>query len=361
MRGSRRAQLAEHWRIIRAIAAKDILDAIRNRTTLSIILGVGLVMLSGLALPLVLGARAGPACVVYDPHRSALLRPLGLRPVASLEEIKSTVATSLQPVLGIVIPPEFGEAQGAGQTITLEGYVPHWASRSQVARLVSTFEADLGRASGQTVRIDVQGRRVYPSAEQANQPSVLGMNLTLQILIVGLSLVPLLIMEEKETHTFDALLVSPARLAHVVTGKALAGLFYCLCGVAVVFLFSARWLVHWDIALLGAFLGAVFAVGAGLLLGAVCDNPSTLNLWVLVAVMALLGPGLAVGLVHAGLPAWLRAVAPYTPSVAMTRLVGLSTAGAVPAADVARNAVILTSEAFVLYILVALRVGQTDR
>jgi ABC-2 type transport system permease protein len=361
MTGSHRARLAEHVRITGAIAGKDILDAIRNRTTLSIIVGVGVMMLSGLVLPLVLGSRGGPKGIVYDPQKSELVRQLSLRRMASEDEMKATVATSLQPLLGIVIPSEFGQARGPGQAVALDGYVPHWATRSQVAGLVSYFEAELGRASGQTVRIDVQGHRVYPSADLESQPFLLATNMTMQILIVGLSLVPLLLVEEKETRTFDALLVSPARLGHVVTGKALAGLFYCLCGAAVVFVFSARWFVHWDLALLAAFLGAAFAVGLGLLLGAVCENPATINLWVLVAFMALVAPVLLVGLGRTTLPAWVQTLAPCTPAVAMARLVGLATAGAIPPGVVARNAAILAGETVVLYGLVALRVRQADR
>lgn len=356
-----RTRLAEDWRIIRAIAGKDILDAIRNRATLSIILAVGVMMLSGLVLPLVLQSRAGPICIVYDPQKSALVRQLGLQPVATVDEMKSTVATSLQPVLGLVIPPELGQAREAGEAVRLDGYVAHWASRSQVARLVSTFEAELEKASGQTVRIDVQGHRVYPSASPQGQPFLLAMNMTMQILIVGLSLVPLLLTEEKETRTFEALLVSPARLGQVVTGKALAGLFYCLCGVAVVFVFSARWVVHWDLALLAAFLGAVFAVGLGLLLGALFDSPTTLSLWMLVVVAVLLAPVLLAGVGRASVPAWVQAVAPWTPAAAITRLIGLSTAGTLPAVDVARNAAILAAESLLLYALVALRVRQADK
>ncbi len=361
MEDGTRTRFAEHWRIIRAIAGKDILDAIRNRTTLSIILGVGVMMLSGLVLPLLLASRGGPGAIVYDPQKSAWARGLGLRPMASEDEMKATIATSLQPMLGVVIPPELGQPQEAGQSITLDGYVPHWASRSQVAQLVSYFEAEIGRASGQAVRIDVQGHRVYPSASPQGQPFLLAMNMTMQILIVGLSLVPLLLVEEKETRTFDALLVSPARLGHVVSGKALAGLFYCLCGVVVVFAFSARWFVHWDLALLAAFLASAFAVGMGLLLGALCENPATLSLWMLVVVAALLAPVLAVGLSHVSLPAWLRTLAPWTPAAAMTRLIGLATAGAPPAGDVARNVLILAAEALALYALVAWRVRRTDR
>ena len=83
---------------------------------------------------------------------------------------------------------------------------------------------------------------------------------------------------------------------------------YGLGGAALVFVLSARWFVHWDLALWAAFLGAAFAVGLGLLLGALCENPAIINLWMLVAIMALLAPVLLVGLGHATLPAWVESL-----------------------------------------------------
>ncbi len=44
--------LRANLRILWAIASKDITDAIRNKTTLSIMLAVGVLMLVGMALPL---------------------------------------------------------------------------------------------------------------------------------------------------------------------------------------------------------------------------------------------------------------------------------------------------------------------
>ena len=41
------------------------------------------------------------------------------------------------------------------------------------------------------------------------------------IMIMGLMLVPSLLLEEKQTKTMDALLISPANIAQVVIGKAL--------------------------------------------------------------------------------------------------------------------------------------------
>ncbi len=261
--------LRENIRIIWAVAAKDIGDALKNKTTLSIMLGVGVMMLTGLALPLLFGPPRVPT--------------------------------------------------------TVEGHV------------------------------------VYPSSELGLQPSLLAMNLTILLLVIGLALAPHLMIEEKETHTFDALLVSPARFSHVVSGKALAGLFYCLCAAVVVFLFNTRWIVHWEIAALAFLLGAAFAVAAGLLLGIVSENPATINLWVVLLLMLLLVPMLLEELASAKLPEAAQAILPWMPSVAIGKLVGFSMVGVVPAMDIWSNVGILAIESLIFYALVIWRVHRLDR
>ena len=359
--------LRESTRITLAIAAKDIADAIKNKTTLSIMLGVAVMMLSGLALPLLLGLRRIPTAVVYDPAKSTLIRGLTarsefrLRLAASQEDLESTVAGSPELMLGIVIPAGFQQAEGSGGEIEMDGYFTHWANPDKVAGLVAFFEEELSRASWQTVRINVEGHALYPSSDLGLQPSLLAMNLTILLLVVGLALVPHLLIEEKETHTFDALLVSPARFSQVVAGKALAGMFYCLCAAVVVFLFSTRWIVHWEIAALAFLLGAVFAVAVGLLMGILSENPTTINLWMGLLLLLLVVPMLLVELASAKLPALVQAILPWTPSVAMAKLVGFSMVGAVPAADIWSNAGILAVESLVVYALVVWRVRRSDR
>ncbi len=359
--------LKESTRITLVVAAKDIVDAIKNKTTLSIMLGVGVMMLTGLALPLLLGLRHIPTAVVYDPGRSTLIRGLttrnefNLRFVDSQEELESTVAGSPELMLGIVIPSGFRQAEGSGGEIKMDGYFVHWANPDKVAELVAFFEEALGAASWQTVHIAVEGHAVYPSSELGLQPFLLAMNLTVLLLVVGLALVPYLMIEEKETHTFDALLVSPARLSQVVVGKALAGVFYCLCAALVVFLFSTRWIVHWEIAALAFLLGAAFAVAVGLLLGIVSENPTTVNLWVGLLLMLLLVPMLLADLASTKLPAIVQAILPWMPSVALAKLIGFSMAGATPAVDIWSNVGILAIESLVFYVLVVWRVRRSDR
>lgn len=359
--------LKESIRIILAIAAKDIADAIKNRTTLSIMLGVGVMMLTGLALPLLFGLRRIPTAIVYDPTRSTLIRGLtarsefSIRLVGSQKELESAVAGSSELMLGIVIPAGFQQAEGSGGEIEMDGYYVHWAKPDKVAELVAFFEQELGKASWQTVHIAVDGNAVYPTSKLGLQPFMLAMNLTILLLVVGLALVPYLMIEEKETHTFDALLVSPARFSQVVAGKALAGLFYCLCAAVVVFIFSTRWIVHWEIAALAFLLGAVFAVAAGLLLGVLSENPTTVNLWIALLFMLLLVPTILAELANAKLPAVVQSILPWMPSVAMAKLVGFSMAGTVPAVDIWSNAGILAAESLVFYALVVWRVRQSDR
>jgi ABC-type transport system involved in multi-copper enzyme maturation permease subunit len=362
-----RESLRANLRIILVIAAKDITDAIKNKTTLSIMLGVGVMMLVGLALPLLLGLRHTPTAIVYDPDRSTLIRGLTarsefrLRLVDSQEELEPTVAGSPELVLGIVIPAGFQQAEGSGGEIAMDGYFAHWAKPDEVAELVAFFEEELGAASWQTVHIAVEGHAVYPSSELGLQPLLLAMNLTILLLVVGLALVPHLLIEEKETHTFEALLVSPARFSQVVAGKALAGVFYCLCAAVVVFVFNTRWIVHWEIAALAFLLGAAFAVAVGLLMGIVSENPATINLWMSLVLMILLVPALLAELASARLPAVVQEIVPWMPSVAMAKLLGFSMVGAVPAGDIWSNAGILAAESLVFYALVVWRVRRMDR
>ncbi len=355
--------------IIWTIALKDIADALKNRMTLSLILGAGLMMVSGLALPLLLGGRNIPTAVLLDPHDSPFVRgmssrsDLSLRLVNSQAELEAVVASSLRPVLGIVIPPDFPQAGAAGGEVEVAGYYAYWANARRIAGLVAFFETQLREASGQGVRIAVEGHAVYPQPKSGLLPSLLATNQTILLLLIGLAVVPHLMLEEKETHTLDALLISPARLGEVVVGKALAGLFYCLCAALVIALLNQRWIVHWEIAIAALLLGAVWAVGAGLLSGMLCDNPSLLNLWTGLLLMALVVPLLVTGLASARLPAAIQALLPWIPSVAMMDLIGLSLVEAVGAAPAAlwSNVAILLVESLCLYALVLWRVRRSDR
>ncbi len=65
-----------YLRIIWVIASKDIVDAIKNKTTLSVFVGVVLMMLTTQALPLILSLQDTQRLVVYDAGDAPLLERL---------------------------------------------------------------------------------------------------------------------------------------------------------------------------------------------------------------------------------------------------------------------------------------------
>ncbi len=354
-------------RIIWAITLKDIADAVRNRLTLSIILGVGFMMLSSMALPFLLGLKNTPTAIVYTTEKSTLLRGLTAREEFRLhlrdsaQDMQDAVGESTAPALGLVLPPEFHQAAGSGEIVRVEGVAPHWADPDKVAELAAFFEQELSKASRQTVEINVVGNAAYPPLDAGGQPFLVAMNFSLMVLMMGLSLVPYLLIEEKETHTFDALMVSPASFSQVVIGKALTGIFYCLTAALVVFLFNAKVFVHWDIAILATVLGALFAVSVGLLAGTMVKNQATVNLWMGLMTLVLLLPIFLVRSTSSRIPAIVQTVASWIPSVAFHKLLACSMAGNLDGAPIWPNVAILVGAALVLLALVVWQVRHFDK
>lgn len=353
----------QHLRIIGAIALKDIADAVKNRIILSIMLGVLTLMLSGAALPLLMQMKDIPTAVIYDPAKSVLFKALTTRSdlnlwlVDSQAEMEAAVGGAPSLRLGLVIPPDFRAARAAGEVVDIVGYLPHWADPDAAAGLVAFFETQLSQASWQTVRIRAD-QTAYPALDEFSQPWLTSLSLAVALLTIGLAVVPQLFLEEKESHTFEALLASPARFGQIVAGKALAGMVYCLAAALIVFLFNARLFVHWDIALPAIFLGAAFAVALGLLMGIVFDDAASAGLWVGAAMLLLLVPSF-LEQVHR-LPPLVRALIPWIPSAALAKLLTFSMVDAAPAGQLAQSAAGLLGTTALLYALVAWRVQRRE-
>jgi len=115
-----RRHLRENLRLIWAIAAKDMSDAIKNKTTISIVIGVAFIMLSGQAMPWLLKLRAVPRAYYYDTGESILIPDLAKN------------------------DDDFDQRVDAGDSIRLEGMAVHWVKDEDVEETVSFFEQRLG-------------------------------------------------------------------------------------------------------------------------------------------------------------------------------------------------------------------------
>jgi len=355
------------WGIIWAIAAKDMREAIKNKISLSILLGVTFLLLSNLALPYLLRMRAHPTAVIYDQGRSTIVSALsardvgGVRWVDSQQEMEETLAAAPATMLGIVLPEDFDRRTARGEPVELQAYVTHWVESDESAALAAFFEEELSQASWDTIRITVSERKVYPSVREGGGSFVSAFMLITILLTMGVTLIPLLIVEEKETHTLEALQVSPATAGQVIAGKALAGSSYCLLAAALVLAFHAERITHWEIAILTLALGILFAVALGLLVGLVADSPTTAGMWGGLLLIILVSVTLLNVFNQGDWPSWVRSLLAWQPGAVIVRLLNISFAGDYPPGLLWANAGALAAACAILLILAARLTARTDR
>lgn len=176
-----------------------------------------------------------------------------------------------------------------------------------------------------------------------------------------MSLVPLLMIEEKERHTIDALLVSPASYGQIVLGKALAGIFYCTVAALVVYVLNINLLATGWVAVIAVLAGALFTVSVGLLLGVLFEQQANMNMVMGLVLILLMVPMLLSLAPAANIPASVKTVLPFLPSVAMGRLFSISFSNVVEFAALLLNLSVLFGFAIVLLLLVTWRVKRMDR
>jgi hypothetical protein len=195
----------------------------------------------------------------------------------------------------------------------------------------------------------------------ANSMSVISIMICTTLMTLGVSLVPLLMVEEKEAHTLETLLISPARYLQVLAGKALAGSVYCLSGILVILIAYRFLIVHWEIALLALVLGTSFAVAVGLLIGVIMNNPTSIGIWAAVVMFILIIPPVLVGLSNLELAPWLEAILDYWPSTAILQLFNYSMVVVTPQQLIIRNVFTVITAAIVLYLASWWMVRRGDR
>jgi ABC-2 type transport system permease protein len=328
-------RLRQSVRVIGAIASKDVVDAIRNKTTLSIVVSMLAMILLYRLLPEWESGGLIPRLAVYDENRSDWLLQLegsqefDLFLADSTQQMMAYLAGRDRVVLGTVLPVDLDEQLASNVAISLDGYVVHWASAAKAAEVRDFFEGALSRLAGKPVRFDPSGHTVYTQKSSRGYALLAAMGVVFGVAMVGISLVPQLILEEKRTRTLDALVVSPASYAQITTGKALAGVSYCLVGSLVALAVNHSLVTHWGLALAVTIAGSCFSVAVGLLLGITLEDRGKLTLWAWVLFIPLLiAPFLAIaeGLVPAGLISALQPI----PTVAMSKALRVAFSDSAP-------------------------------
>jgi ABC-2 type transport system permease protein len=356
--------IGDSLNIIWTIAAKDILDALKNRVVLSMIIMLSAILLLPKMLPLIF-EQPQTALPVYDLGDSSLAAELKNAPAISLQKVRSeqefrrALCSAVYPLIGLRLPADFDRLFATGGSVELQGAVC-WGKRSQVSDLQPKLEALLSQALGKPVTIQLAGNIVYPDSESVLFLSIATMNSVLMILMMGIFLVPSLLFEEKETKTMQALLVSPGSIGQVVAGKALAGSFYILVTAIVIFAISWTEVIHWDMVLLFVLAGGIFSVAVGLALGSFYVKQQDIAGWKTLLLVLLAG-SILVYMLGVDLPALVERILPWVPSVALAEICRAAFSETVSTSQVWTNLWIILAVSLPLYALVIWKVRRSDR
>ncbi|MCA9969226.1 MAG: ABC transporter permease [Anaerolineales bacterium] len=322
----KRPSAAGHLRLVWALAAKDVADAVRSKTTLTTLV---------IALLMVIFYRYYPALMagdalnvlLYAETDTVLEEVLARSPALALYTYDSRArlldvfAGADEVELALVATETAVAQQQAGGGLTLDGYVMYWVDAAKRAEIAALVEAELGAQLGQPVTLRLHD--VYFDADTFFFAFSATIALLFMAIIIGISVVPNLMVEEKQARTLDVLRVSPAAAAHIVAGKALAGLFYGLLCSAIVLIVFRYLILQWGLAVLAAVLATLFMVALGLLLGMWATARAQLQLVAWFVILPLLMPVILVAL-EGLVPTGVIAVLNWIPTVLVAKIFRLA-------------------------------------
>ncbi|MCO5188779.1 MAG: ABC transporter permease [Anaerolineae bacterium] len=352
----------DFWRIVGAIATKDVVEAVRNKTTLTVVLGLSMMMLTVQALPLLLQLDSRTRVAIYDAGRTTTadeMREAGSVQIyerRSAEEVPDLIRESSGATVGVILPAEFAND---AESVVVEGYVPHWIRPNKIDEAATQAEVALSAVIGRNVTI--AARTVYPTTSSGGHAFMVSLGLVLAVLMITAILVPYLLLEEKVTHTLDLLRVSPVTTVQLVIGKTLAGLVYGVLAALVLLAFNLFMVVNWPLLFVTVLFGALFGVSVGLLAGIVSTNEGGVQFWVALVSVLFVFPILLSGFAVGKLPAWLNAIVAWLPSTNMFDLFRLSFTPVHPVIEIVSKLGIVLLWTFVVFGLVVWRLRRWER
>ncbi|MFN2303736.1 MAG: ABC transporter permease [Anaerolineales bacterium] len=324
------AKKTNHFKVILSIAKKDTVQAIKDKTTLGVIIGVMLLVLPSQLLPLILQNESTPQAIIFSPDPSPLAKQLAemdntsARQVNSLDKVEDEIVSGRSLIIGLVLPEGWTENPEDDSAVIINAYLPHWTSAVDASRLVNHFEDKISSIMDREVRIMVVDDQVHPDENTRGFEVMFILQIINATMTITLVLGPQLIMVEKETHTLDALMVSPANYSDIIIGKGLAASFYGVLGASIVILLNTLYIVHWWLLIFVVISGIILTVLIGLLLGLKFDNFQQGTLILSLLVFLILGPAFIKLILTVNLPPILETILNWLPSGQMADLTLMS-------------------------------------
>lgn len=325
------------WRNILAIARKDLIDALKDaRILVSLLVPIGLGLLynsifpeEGLSTPrLAYHAVDSPAILEGIRANAGSTVDLRVREVADEAEARRLMADGQVDVAVIVAPgTETSIRQGQATTILLIGKDPPDGAELFMTRaLDQTVRQIAGQRPPASLRVD----RVRTGIADTEALGELGprrffvlATMVMLMAMIGLLAVPVMLTEEMEKKTLDALLLI-VRQEEVIAAKSAVGLVYVLVGVPLMFVLTRLEARDPAMLIAATLLTSAVLVGLGLLTAGVLRNATRVYTWSSLFVMIAFIPAIAVGL---PVPQWADAIIRTLPTAQGMRLLTDGVAG----------------------------------
>ena len=289
------------WRVVAAIAQKDLIDAIRNRYLLvALLTPLSVALLLRLMVPN-LESLNNLTIVVHDPDRSTLVSQLRAAPKIKLVDVNSAANAKAEVETidadgALVVPTSFDADVAAGKQPKLTAYVNNKKNNIEQVAFRRLLERQVGSLVERPPPAEINWIDVH---EETGSPSERGFNLNEMMLpllllltfgMTGALVVPLLLVEEKEKRTMDFLLTSPARISEVIAGKALTGVVYSVLIAGVLLGVNRQLVGNWPLTTLTILVGLLLIVAIGLLMGSIFQTTMQINTWASLALLVLIAP-----------------------------------------------------------------------
>lgn len=346
------------------IGTKDILDALKNKISIANILIMLIMVVFFYWMSDIRPFDKNASIVVYDEGATTLsLEPVRLadgfeysfRRASSLQDMEQKMANQN---LGLVLPANFDQVLASNDPLTLNGYI-FWADRRKVPQLESMYSQAFTDILSHPVQVIIGDHILIPQVDANGQHTNVTYLMVYFVFMTSLSLLPHLMLEERQTKTFDALMVSPASPSQVVAGKAIAGFFYILIIGGLALALFSKYIVNWGLALV-AFLGyTLLAVGLGLLVGSLIKSLKQLGPWMLILALSLMIP--PIFYTAPNLKAGIRLVLTWVPTSALASLFRCACSIGYTLEQLLPNIAIALASIVIVFGLVIWKVRRSDR
>lgn len=293
-------------RIIRAIVMKDLVDVLKNKSLVTLL--VVPLFIAALYLVFSIAIQTPARVLAYNPDGVPLSDTLKLGPprlsvdnAANADAVRSSIDDKNSPYdYGIVVPAGTIADLKAGKRPALELLINGQKVRDYIDQeraresFFGYFQAQAGPPPYQPISqvFNLSSTGASSSLELARQNQAFFAIIALAIvpISVGIYILPSLIVEEKEKKTIRLLLTSPARSIDVVIAKSMVSFFYTMVLSLLILLVYIGNVADIPTLFLFIVLGNLFACALGILFGAYFNDIQTVHVWLSIAGLLLMLP-----------------------------------------------------------------------